>query len=432
MRYGLSDLPSILRSPGRGFVFEVFVQRRVERPLRALAILYRRTVLAHTRIVAVVGSYGKTTTQRAVCAALGLSADTWFLRTQRTRLAQAVLATRPGGRAVFEAAITRLGEMAVSANLLRPGVVVVTSIGTEHNRSFQTLEQTRHQKAMMVRVLPPAGLAVLNGDDPNVRWMASQTRARIVTFGLESSNDVWADEIRLDWPEGMRFRLHLAGESRLVTTRLLGRHQIRAVLAAAAVAWAEGVDLDGALARLAELAPTPGRLQPVALSNGAFLLRDDSKSSLETIDAALDLLAEVPARRKLVVIGEVSEAPGPSGPIYRRLGARLAESATRVVVVGEHHRRYATGATRAGLPREAIVDGSRFVARTAELVGADLAAGDVVLIKGRGSQRLERVALLLQGQTVGCDLVMCQAPNWVSCGGCPVRERGWQGRRVLP
>jgi UDP-N-acetylmuramyl pentapeptide synthase len=432
LHYRLTELPSILRSPGRGFVLSLFITLRGRPVLFGLAKLYRRTLLARTRVIAVVGSYGKTTTQRAVCAALDLPPERWLGRTQHGRLALAVLATGPGGRAVFEAAITRPGEMTRSADLLRPSIVVVTSIGSEHNRSFATLEVTRHEKAEMIRVLPPTGLAVLNGDDSRVRWMAGQTRARVVTFGLDASNDVWADEIALDWPAGTRFRLHAAGQVRAACTRLVGRHQIRAVLAAVAVALAEGIDLDLALARLAVLPPTPGRLQPVPLPSGAILLRDDFKSSVETIDAALDLLAEIPARRKIVLLGAISEPPGSSGPSYRRLGARLAEVATQVVVVGDGYRRYAAGASRAGMPRPALADAGHLFMRAVELLPPDLAAGDVVLIKGRSSQRLERAALALQGRVVGCDLVACQAPRWISCERCPVRERGWQGQRALP
>jgi UDP-N-acetylmuramoyl-tripeptide--D-alanyl-D-alanine ligase len=321
--------------------------------------------------------------------------------------------------------------MATFASLVRPDIVVVTSIGSEHGRSLGGPEAIRQEKAAMVRALGPDGLAFLNGDDPNVRWMMGQTQAKAVTFGLGQDNDVWADDIALDWPGGMRFTLHAAGRSRAAQTRLLGRHQLRAVLAAVAVARAEGVDLDAALARLAQLPPTPGRLQPVWLPNGAVLLRDEFKSPIETIDAALDLLAEIPARRKIVVLGEVADTPAGRRSLYRGIGERLARVAERVIVVGRSHRLYAAGARRAGMPAGGVLDAGPYPSHALALLREDLAAGDVVLIKGRTSQRLQRIALALEGRAVGCELATCRVYPGIGCERCPVLESGWQNGRVL-
>ncbi|HEX6015341.1 MAG TPA: hypothetical protein VFY87_26790, partial [Geminicoccaceae bacterium] len=99
-----------------------------------------------------------------------------------------------------------------------------------------------------------------------------------------------------------------------VRLRLLGQVMVYPVLAAVAVAWAEGRPLERAVADLEALPPQPGRLQLEPLANGAWLVRDEFKSSLETIEAALDVMAELPGRR-IVVIGSVSEPPGSQGPI---------------------------------------------------------------------------------------------------------------------
>ena len=89
-----------------------------------------------------------------------------------------------------------------------------------------------------------------------------------------------------DWPRGTSFRLHVGGETRRVHTRLVGRHQLYPFLAAVAVALAEGVALDRALARLAGLEPVTGRMQVAELANGAFLLRDDTAQMLTGQDLA--------------------------------------------------------------------------------------------------------------------------------------------------
>ena len=71
-------------------------------------------------------------------------------------------------------------------------------------------------------------------------------------------------------------------------------------------------------ASLAALEPTPGRLEPVRLDNGVYLLQDDYKASLETVHTALDVLEAIECRRKIIVMGEVSEPPGSQGPVQPR------------------------------------------------------------------------------------------------------------------
>ena len=213
-------------------------------------------------------------------------------------------------------------------------------------------------------------------------------------------------------------RLHVGGASREIRVRLLGRVMAYPVLAAAAVAWADGRSLDDVVPALEAVPPQSGRLQMVGLPGGAWLIRDEFKSTLETIDAALDVLAEAPGRR-IIVIGDVSEPLGSQGPHYRRLGVRLAGIASRVIVVAskQSFQRYAAGATRAGLPRAALIRAPS-VREAKEAVRADLRSGDVVLIKGRDIQRLDRVALALQGRTVGCTIDECRLTP-TRCDTCP-------------
>jgi UDP-N-acetylmuramoyl-tripeptide--D-alanyl-D-alanine ligase len=427
----VSDLLDLLRSPLGRLIVRGAPLARAWPVLAHLAALHRRLVVPRTRVIAVIGSFGKSTTARAVVAALGARPLRAFSNA-KSRLGLAVLRIRRGERwAVLEVGINQPGQMAGYARIVRPDVVVVTSIGSEHNRSLRGLEATRQEKAAMVRVLGPDGLAVLNGDDPHVRWMAGQTDARVVTFGFGAGNEVQATDRALDWPNGARLTVHAGGHAWPAQIRLLGRHQVSAVLAAVAVARAEGVPLEPALAALVALPPTPGRLEPVPLAGGALLLRDDFKGALETVDAALDLLAEVPARRRIVVLGDVTEPPGSQGPIYRRLGGRLAEVAEQAVIIGGSFKSYAVGACRAGVPREQLIDAGRSPAAAVRALAGTLRPGDVVLVKGRDTQRLERVGLALSGREVRCDIPVCHAPPRIRCVDCPMLARGWTGYPVV-
>jgi UDP-N-acetylmuramoyl-tripeptide--D-alanyl-D-alanine ligase len=426
--YRPRDLPALLATPiGRrqlrfGLIWLCW-------PLfRPMGWLWRRVGLRATRIVAVTGSFGKTTTVRAVRVALDERTDRWS-RNAKSFLALPLLASSPRvDRMVLEVGISRPGQMRAYGKLLRPDVAVVTSIGSEHLLSLGTLERTTVEKGRLVEALRPGGLAILNGDDPRARTLAARSSARFVTVGFEPHNDYRAERIELDWPNGSRLLLSGPGFQRTVTTGLLGAAQLRSILVAVAVGIEFGEPLDRLLERLAGLRPAPGRLQPEPLASGAWLLRDEFKSTFETYQVACDLVAQIPGRR-FAVLGDITEPSGSQRTRYRELGALLGPLFERVVYLGSQAQALTSSLVRAGLARERVTHCDT-VQQAAALLQQELRSGDVVLLKGRTTDRIERVALLLQGRTVACGLKLCRAQG-IDCASCPMLERGWAGRRPV-
>lgn len=423
----LLDVPRLARSPAGRWTLRHHALFYLWPVLAPAARLYRRTALAGVPLVAVVGSLGKSTTAACVSAALGLPPEPRPELNGWSWVALAALRTRPRQEArVIEVGLDGPGQMARHARTLRPDVAVVTAVTGEHNRSLPSLEVTRTEKAEMVTGLRPGGVAVLNGDDANVRWMATRTTARAVFFGLRPDNDVRALDVEDDWPRGTSFTLRCpSGERRGVRTRLVGTPAVYASLAAVAVALELGRDLDGALARLATLAPVDGRMCPVALPSGALLLCDDKNSSEASVRSSLDALALIPAARKLVVLGEVFEPRGKAGPLHRSIGERMGRVADRALLMTGRNRASAlrAGARAAGMPPADVRVVGPDVRRATEVLRDELRLGDVVLIKGRGTEHLERIALGLLGRPVRCTLPLCKVPE-MRCGRCPQLEVG--------
>ncbi|MFC2105034.1 Mur ligase family protein [Candidatus Bipolaricaulota bacterium] len=395
---------------------------RIPRIVWNLANLYRTTLAKRVRIVAIVGSFGKTTTTRAVLAALGFPDSRRRGWNSGIGLADAILRIRPWDQhAVIEVAIGGKGEMEGFARLLRPDIAVATCIGSEHLSSLGTLEVTRAEKAKMISAVSSSGLVILNGDDSNVLWMKEFSSAQVVTYGFGESNQVRATDVVDNELSGVRFNLHIDGAIHEVRTHLIGRHMIYPILAAITVARFEGCRLDKTIAALGELEATPNRLQAIDLPSGALLLLDAYKSALETIEVALDTLSRLPANRKILVLGEVEEPPDSQGIVYRALGELVASTADHVIFVGGRRNLspLRTGATAGGLPRDALMStrtDPHAVVQALESIGLD--AGDIVLIKGRSTQHLERVALILSGQTVTCAARLCSRRH--DCATCPL------------
>jgi UDP-N-acetylmuramyl pentapeptide synthase len=410
---------------GYRLVIDGLVNRTWPR-MRRLAVLYRRWIIPRTCIIAVVGSLGKTTTRRMVAAGLGGRVPRQWGNSYAF-VAMSLFRVWPWHReAVMEVGIGVPGEMAPIADFLKPDVAVVTSIHhSEHNRSLPTLEDTRAAKVDMVRALRPGGTAILNGDDPHVMWMATQTKARVITFGMGPENEVRATDVRIDGTAGTRFTLHAAGTAREVRIKLLGRHMVYTALAAVAVALLRGRTLDESVTPLEAVDPAPHRMWPLRLPGGITVIGDDFKSPLETIIAALDTFAAIPAQRHVVVLGNIEAPQGPKRPLCKELGSRLSPWADRVLLVGSDSlRSVITGAEAAGMDRSDFTYVGSSVHETIAILRRELKQGDAVLVKGTGPQRLERVILALQGWNVQCPAKICHVNGLIRCIECPLIERG--------
>jgi UDP-N-acetylmuramyl pentapeptide synthase len=433
MRFSPIHLIDLLRTPAGRHKF-LSAWNYISFPLTwPLGMLYRRLVARRVQLMAVVGSLGKTTTQRSLNLALNLPQPDGDNKNAWSEVVWSLFRVRPSAkRAVLEVGIAKPGQMRWYAWMLRPQVTVVTSIASDHNRSLHTLEITRHEKADMVRALASDGLAVLNGDDPNVLWMRGQTRARVITFGFDAENDVRAEDWQVEWPQGMRFVVRIGERRWTVRARLFGRHMVYPLLAALAVAHAEGADMDAAVTGLAALAPEHGRMEMIALPGGAWVLADDFKGSQESMFAALEALGDIPASRRLAVLGEISEPVGSLHELYRVLGALAGRHTNRLILTGCSGRMkdLRQGALRTGFREEHIaIATDNKISQIATLLEKELRPGDLVLVKGRGQQRLRRVVLRLQGRTVRCDIPVCGV-NGLKCEDCPMLERGWEGLRA--
>jgi UDP-N-acetylmuramoyl-tripeptide--D-alanyl-D-alanine ligase len=394
--------------------------------LRISAGLYRRIFLRSTCIITVTGTYGKTTTARAITAALGMPVDRAEKSNNKSGIAKALLMTPPWRRfAVFEVGIMECGRMKQYARMLLPRVAVVNSIGIEHQRTVGPVETLRSEKAQILSLLPRDGIAILNGDDPNVLWMKTQTDRKVITYGFSETNDVSARNFQATWPSGSHFDCHISGRCIPVLTGLHGKVMVYPALAALAVVQATDYNLNKALSALEKIEPARNRMQLVKLPNGAIVIQDEYKSSPETMEAAIDFLKVIPVRRRILVLGEMDQILGSNGPVYRAMGTRLAPFADRLILLGNNARKYASGACQAGMERSKITNCGDLLDKAIEILQTELQADDVGLIKGRGCQHLERIALALQGITVKCRLPQCRSRAY-RCDNCPMLKTGWE------
>jgi UDP-N-acetylmuramyl pentapeptide synthase len=228
----------------------------------------------------------------------------------------------------------------------------------------------------------------------------------------------------------LKFTVQVGDVREPVQLRLTGRHMVFPALAALAVAHTERLPIARAIDTLARLEPTLGRMQTIPLPSGAFVLRDDFKASNESMHAALATLAELPARRRIAVLGHLSEAHGIED--YRTVGQHVGSIADRVIFVGHGRdmRPARAAAIAAGLPREQATR-VQYAHEAVEILRGELGPGDVVLTKARWQQALARVGLSLAGRNVQCRADPCPIKRMI-CDWCPYLERGFESAAQLP
>jgi len=348
--------------------------------------------------IGVTGSMGKTTTKEAMAHLLTIK-----YRVHRTKgnfnnhfgLPLGLLTLEPEyDLAVVEMGMSHPGEISALAHIALPNQAVVTNVAPVHLESFDSIAGVARAKYELIEALPHGGTAVLNADDEYVCQFGRDFKGKVVMFGLKPTAcipaDVRAENIEVLGPQGVRFDLVSREMRQPVHSPLLGKHNVYNVLAAAAIAMEHGVTPSEIAATLPSLQPADKRGQVVQLGN-ITVLYDCYNSSPKALIAAVDTLAGMPGRRRIVVAGEMLEL-GPTGEqLHRECGRYIAgRQAGRKIdfLLGVRGlaKPLVEAAREAGMKAE-------FVA-TPEEAGEWLAhkarEGDVVLLKASRGVKLEK------------------------------------------
>ncbi|HEY6132741.1 MAG TPA: UDP-N-acetylmuramoyl-tripeptide--D-alanyl-D-alanine ligase [Rubrivivax sp.] len=354
----------------------------------------------HLPLIAVAGSNGKTTVTQMIASVLRAWLGTGAFATEGNfnnhigvpltllRLRQDDTAWHRAG--VVELGMNHPGEIALLARLSAPTVALVNNAQREHQEFMASVEAVALENGAVIEALGPAGTAVFPADDAQAAVWRRQAGARpMISFALEGPADVTADAV---WQQGgwaVRLRTP-AGEAAL-TLQLAGRHNVRNALASTAAALAAGVPLEAIVRGLESFVPVKGRSQvgTVVLHGRDAVLVDDSyNANPDSVLAAIDVLASLPAPRWLV-LGDMGEV-GTQGPQFH------AEVGTAASARGIDHF-WCAGAMSAGAAR-AYGAGARHFdtgeALIAALPQAPQAAS--VLVKGSRFMKMERVVQALQ------------------------------------
>ena len=341
-------------------------------------------------LVGVTGSAGKTTTKEAVAHVL--NAQFRVLKSEGNfnnhfGLPLMLLKLEPEHDvAVIEMGMSHAGEIRALARIAQPEVGVVTNVAPVHLEFFDSLAGIARAKYELIESLPPNGTAVLNADDEYVSQFGHDFKGRVITYGMRSSADMRAENVRTLGAEGSEFDVVMADGREHARLPLVGEHNVLNALAAVAVGVARGLKPSDAVGALASLAPPDKRGQVLQLGN-IMVINDCYNSNPKALGAMVDALAAMKAGRRIVVAGEMLEL-GPAGEEMHRAAGRHIAQKKIDVLLGVR-----------GLA-QAMVEGARGAGATAEFVttpeeagewlARETRAGDVALLKASRGVKLEK------------------------------------------
>lgn len=338
--------------------------------------------------IGITGSYGKTTTKFCVGAVLSADRPTLVTPASFNSYLGVVRAVNEGLKPEHEAFVAemgmfRRGDIAELCELTHPSIGVITAIGPMHLERLGSIEQIAAAKAELAQALPPDGHLVTNADDHRCLAIAGEARVPVTLFGVEGA-DATVRATGIAFAKGRtEFDLHLPGaEAVHVSAQLLGRHNVSNLLAAAAVGHVVGIAPDRIVEGLERVQAPEHRLSPIHNRAARILVIDDAyNSNPDGAAAALEVLREHEAGRRLLVTPGMVELGDVEQELNRRFGEQAAAICDHVVLVGPKRTvPIREGLLSAGMSAERVHVVGDIGAATA-LLGSLTRAGDVILFE---------------------------------------------------
>ncbi|MBA3488684.1 MAG: UDP-N-acetylmuramoyl-tripeptide--D-alanyl-D-alanine ligase [Longispora sp.] len=394
----------------------------VEDPLVAVGALASYVVrrLPDLAIIGVTGSSGKTTTKDFLAQLfdeLGPTvAPPGSFNNELGHPYTVLRADADTRYLVLEYSTRGIGHIDYLCQIAAPRIAVVLNVGTAHIGELGSVANIAVAKSELVRALPPGvdseageigsvpagGLAVLNADDPLVRAMAADTKARVLLFGESADADIRAFDITVDDRGRPAFTLATPAGMAEVRLGVVGRHQVGNCLAVAAVGYACGLSPR----RLAEILSglrmaSARRMDVIERRDGVAVIDDSYNANPSSMAAALRALASMSAgRRGWAVLGYMAELGDSELSGHLEVGRLVAElGVDRLVVVGGEAAAIADGAEEiSGWEGDAMRVSDQ--AAAIAILADEIESGDVVLVKGSRYRTWQVADAMRDGEAV--------------------------------
>ncbi|MES2299010.1 MAG: UDP-N-acetylmuramoyl-tripeptide--D-alanyl-D-alanine ligase [Pseudomonadota bacterium] len=361
-------------------------------------------------IIGVTGSNGKTTVKEMIASILAAAfGEAGRLATRgnlNNEIGVPLTVMRLAAEhqaAVIELGMNHPGEIGRLSRIAEPTIGLVNNAQREHQEFMHTVEAVARENGSVLAGLPTSGIAVFPSDDeftPLWRSMAPQRAHGTITFGFDATANVSCLHRATEFGSelAVTVRAHdMADEEFAVRLGAAGLHNVRNALAAIACALAADIPQEAIIHGLEAFAPVTGRLQRKRAANGAVLIDDTYNANPDSVRAAIDVLAQAPSPR-ILVLGDMGEVGTQGRQFHEEIGAYAASRGIdRLLATGELARHLA-GAGAPGFAQH-FEQFDELLAALDTVLGTQLGSKSdaTVLVKGSRFMKMERVVQHLLG-----------------------------------
>lgn len=319
---------------------------------------------------------------------------------------------------VLEMGIDRPGDMEYLLSFLTPSIGIITNIYGSHLEFFKGIDHILKEKGKLVRSLPEDGLAILNSDDERLVAYKEKIKSPVVFFGLGDGAEIKASDISFNFedfqPQGISFKLNYKGK--IIPIRLpfvLAPHLIYPALAAIAVGNFFKINLVDIAGALSGFKPPLGRMNLINGAGNNYIIDDTYNSSPDSAMAALDVMKNFKAMRRIAALGDMLELGEISKEKHKEVLSYALEKGINIFfVTGERMKKAAFE-----LEKNGKLSGKVFYFDDPESLGIELKRGlrkgDLVLVKGSQGMRMEKAVKEIMAHPEEAEKMLCrQSKDW--------------------
>lgn len=306
---------------------------------------------------------------------------------------------------VLEMGADRPGDIKYLCSFIPIDVGVITNIGISHLEFFKTKKAVAKEKGILLKSVPPRGLAVMNFDDEEIKGMREQIKANVISYGLSSKSDMYATDRtysyrsfithhgeKIKLVEGMQFKLNYRGK--IIPVKLghaLGYPQVYAALVALSINEYFKLNLIEVVQTLEDFYPPRGRMVLLHGIKHTAIVDDTYNSAPASVDATLEILKNINAHRKIVVLGDMLELGDEEERWHRQVGLAVGKAEVDYFVAVGKRMKYSADEFRKTARNNGAVTEFNSPMEAGIFIQHLLEEGDVVLVKGSQGMRMEKV-----------------------------------------
>lgn len=360
---------------------------------------YKRS-LYNIPVIQVTGSVGKTSTRDIIANVVRTKYKT--LQTEgnlnnHIGLPTTLLKLKDHEALVVESGMNHLGEISYLGEITKPTIAVITNVGTAHIGLLGSRENILKAKLEILENLKPGGTIVINNDNDMLnKWAKEDKLYKKYTFGIDEESDVMAYNIKIG-NKSSTYNVKINNEEYTVNVPVSGKHFVYNSLCAIAIGNLLGISPENIIKGIETFSLTKNRMEVVKVKDNVTVINDAYNASYDSMKPAIEYLKELPAKRKIAVLGDMFELGEFSEEIHRKVGIEVVTHKIDILVtVGKLAKYIAEEAKYLRMPEKNIIS-LETTEEASEYLNKILQKDDAVLLKAAHGMRFSEIFKSIKG-----------------------------------